>query len=77
MSSRRRFNTICSVLFEEVRIEGVEPVRNAIFTHFAQHFMSQNVVRPSVSNLRFWVLSVTKGGGLIKPFSVDKVKEAI
>lgn len=30
-----------------------------------------------MSNLRFQVLSVSEGGGLIKPFSVDKVKEAI
>ncbi|XP_039687865.1 uncharacterized protein [Medicago truncatula] len=63
MSSRRRFNTICSVLVEDVRIEGVEP--------------SQNVVRPSVSSLRFQKLSVFEGGGLVKPFSVDEVKEAI
>ena len=77
MSSRRRHNTICSVLVDGVRIEGVHPVRHAIYTHFAQHFKSQSEVRPSVSNLQFRSLSVVEGGGLIKPFSVEEVKEAI
>ena len=77
LSSRRRHNAICSVLVDGVRIEGVLPVKQAVFTHFAQHFKAQDEVRPIVSNLQFRSLSVTKGGSLVKPFSVDEVKEAI
>jgi len=65
------------VLVDGVRIEGVHPVRNVVYTHFAQHFKSQYEERPSVSNLQFRSLTVVEGGGLIKPFSVDEVKEAI
>jgi len=68
MTSRRRHNTICSILVDGVRIEGVEPVRHAIFTHFARHFQLQNEVQPSMSNLHFRSLSMVEGGGLIKPF---------
>ena len=77
LSTRRRRNAICSILVDGVRIDGVHPVRQAVFTHFANHFMSQAKVRPSVSNLRFRKLSVVEGGSLTKPFSVDEVKEAI
>jgi len=37
----------------------------------------QEEVRPSVSNLQFRSLPVSEGGSLVKPFSVDEVKEAI
>jgi len=32
LSSRRRHNAICSILVDGVRIEGVHPVRQAVFT---------------------------------------------
>ena len=77
MSSRRRHNTICSILVDGVLIEGVDPIRNAVFNHFASHFQAQQMDRPSVENLQFRSLSLVEGGGLIKPFSVDKVKEVV
>lgn len=76
-SSRRRHNTLCSILVEGVRIEGVEPIRQAVFTHFESHFKSQNEARPSVANLQFRQISLVEGGGLIKPFSVEEVKAAV
>jgi hypothetical protein len=60
-----------------VLIEGVAPIRHAVFTHFAQHFKAQVGARPSVSNLQFCSLSMAEGGGLIKPFSMDEVKKAV
>ena len=48
LSSRRRRNAICSVLFDGVRIEGVQPVRHAVFNHFAQHFKAPDAERPSI-----------------------------
>lgn len=60
-----------------MEIEGVQPVRHTVFSHFESHFQSQNCDRPSVENLRFQSLSVSEGGGLITPFSVDEVKAAV
>jgi exonuclease III len=51
LSARRRRNAICSVLVDGVRIEGVHPVRSAVFNHFAKHFKAQDVERPNISNL--------------------------
>ena len=77
MSFRRRHNAICFVLVNGVLVEGVEPVRYVVFSHFAHHFKAQNVARSSVSNLHFCSLSLTEGGGLIKLFFVDEVKAAV
>jgi len=63
MSSRRQRNAIRYVLVYGVLIEGVEPVQNAIFTHFSQHFRAQNVERPSVANLHFRSLFLAEWGG--------------
>ncbi|XP_024642258.1 uncharacterized protein [Medicago truncatula] len=77
LSSRRRRNVICSVLVDGERIEGVHPIRQAMFNHFSQHFQAQDVERPSISNLQFQTLSVGEEGSLIQPFSEGEVKEAI
>ena len=58
-------------------MEGVQPIRNVIFTHFSNHFKSQNVGRPNVGNLPFKTISLQDGGGLVKPFTVDEVKAAV
>jgi hypothetical protein len=77
MTNRRRHNALSSVLVDGVEIEGVQPVRHVVYSHFANHFQRQNVVRPSVENLRFRSLSVSEGGGLIIPFSVEEVKATV
>jgi len=77
MSSRRRHNVLCSILVDNVMVEGVQPIRNAVFSYFASHFVSLDVERPSVSNLQFHSLSMAVGRGLIKPFYVDEVKAAV
>jgi len=51
MSAQRRHNTLCSIMVDGVMIEGVEPIRQAVFTHFASHFQAQNVDQPSVADL--------------------------
>jgi len=40
LSSRRRRNALRSVLVDGVEIEGVQPVRHAVFTHFVCHFQA-------------------------------------
>jgi len=37
MANRRRRNTMCSILVDVVLVEGVHPIREAVFEHF-QHF---------------------------------------
>jgi hypothetical protein len=38
-------------------VEGVNPVHQAVFTHFKNHFRSDHVVRPTLGNLQFRQLS--------------------
>ncbi|KAK2421841.1 hypothetical protein QL285_032424 [Trifolium repens] len=77
LASRRRGNAISSVQVDVVFLEGVHPVRQAVFSHFATNFKARDVVRPGVENLMFKRLSVLEGCSLTKPFSETEVKDAI
>jgi len=44
MSSRRRANSIISLLADGVNIEGVEPVRQTIFQHFHNHLSAGEAI---------------------------------
>ena len=56
-------------------MEGVQPIRNAVFSHFKGHFASHNTPRSGVDNLPFKSLSHAEGGGLTKSFSALKLKQ--
>jgi hypothetical protein len=58
-------------------VEGVHPVRQAVFSHYASDFQPHHAQRPSIDGLQFRGFSFAEGGGLIKPFSVEEVKAAI
>jgi hypothetical protein len=58
-------------------VEGVQPIRNAVYTHFKDHFAAPSMIRPGAENLNFKCLSYAEGGCLIKPFSVEEVKAAV
>jgi hypothetical protein len=60
-----------------VTLEGVHHIRQAVFSHFANHFKARDVVRPGVENIRFKRLSLVEGSSLTKPFSELEVKEAV
>jgi hypothetical protein len=77
LASRRRGNAISSIQVDGVTLEGVQPVRQAAYAHFATHFKARDVIRPGVENLRFRTLSGAEGSGLTKPFSESKVKAAV
>jgi hypothetical protein len=68
LAGRRRRNSLSSIMVAGTVVEGVQPGRQAVFTHFKNHFVSQRVVRPSVGNLQFKKLSVVEMGNLTKPF---------
>jgi len=77
MSNRRRRNLIPFFLVNGVLVEGVENVRNAVFTHFSSHFQPQHANRPSMESLHFRSLSYREGALLIRHFSVEEVKAAV
>jgi hypothetical protein len=77
LASRRRGNTIVSIQVDGVTLEGVHPIRQAVYTHFANHFKTRNMARPGVENLVFNRLSVAERNSLTKPFSEAEVKVAI
>jgi len=58
-------------------VEGVQPIHQAVFSHFKNHFISQRVMRHNMGNLQFKKLSVVEMGNLTKPFSVDEIKSAV
>jgi hypothetical protein len=60
-----------------VTLEGVHPVRQAVFSHFAAHFKARDVMRPGVENLRFRRLFGAEGSALTRPFSESEVKAAV
>jgi len=51
MTGRRRGNAVSSVVVNGVSVEGVDNVRNAVFSHFSSHFKAQRVGRPSMEAL--------------------------
>jgi hypothetical protein len=77
LASRRRRNAISTVHVDDVALEGVHPIRQAVLSHFATHFKTSNVVRPGVENLRFNRLTVVEGSSLITPFSEAELKTAV
>ena len=77
MSTRRRRNNIPFFLDNGVLIEGVDNVRNVIYTHFSSHFRHVIASRPSMEGLSFWSLPFRERAALVMPFSLDEVKVAV
>ncbi|PNX64895.1 cysteine-rich receptor-like protein kinase, partial [Trifolium pratense] len=53
LAERRRRNAISVIQVGGVNLEGVTPIRQAVFSHFASHFKNPNMERPGVDNLQF------------------------
>ncbi|MCI49342.1 endonuclease/exonuclease/phosphatase family protein, partial [Trifolium medium] len=77
LASRRRGNSISSIQAGGVTLEGVNPIRQAVFTHFASHFKDTSVERHGVDNLRSKRLNLLESSSLTKPFSEVEVKAAV
>jgi len=77
LSSRRRRNSIVALMVNETLVEGVQPIRTAVFSHFKDHYAASITTRPKIENLPFKNLFYLEGRGLITPFSVIEVKEAV
>jgi hypothetical protein len=77
LKSRRRRNALSSIMVDGVRVEGVQPIRQAIFSHFSSHFRAVNTDRPRVDGLQFSALTPMEGASLARPFSVEEVHAAV
>jgi len=77
LGCRRRRNFLVSINVNGSVVEGVQPIRQVVFSHFASHFQPHFIHRPMIDGLQFQSLSYAEGGGLIKPFSVEEVKASI
>ncbi|GAU50699.1 hypothetical protein TSUD_367350 [Trifolium subterraneum] len=77
LAGRRRRNAISVIQADGVTLEGVTPIRQAVFSHFASHFKAINLDRPRVDNLQFKRLNHLESGSLIKPFSEAEVRAAV
>jgi hypothetical protein len=77
MAGRHRGNTISSLLVDGGVVEGVNPVRAAVFNYFADHFKNIQGERPSVEGLEFRRIDVMDGVTLVRPFHIDEVKAAV
>ncbi|KAK2449150.1 hypothetical protein QL285_008374 [Trifolium repens] len=77
LTSRRRGNAISVIQVDGATLEGVVPIRQAVFSHFAGHFKALNVERPGCDNLNFKQLTLLQSGGLTKPFTEAEVKAAV
>jgi len=74
MSSRRQVNDITTIRVGGVQVEGVSNVREAVFTHFEDHFKEVNINRPRATYLNFRTLSYREGAVLVKSFCSEVVK---
>jgi hypothetical protein len=77
LKSRKRRNALSSILVDGVRVEGVQPVRQAVYEHFSSHFRAVISKRPRVDGLQFRTLTPAEGGTLVRPFSVEEVHAAV
>ncbi|CAJ2662943.1 unnamed protein product [Trifolium pratense] len=63
LASRRRRNALSVIQVDGVTLEGVNPIRQAVFSHFESHFQAPNVDRPGVDDLQFKRLNPMEIGG--------------
>jgi len=60
-----------------VQVEGVQEIREAVFHHFSYHYQATVLERPGVEDLNFRRLSEGESGTLVRPFTLEEVKQAI
>ncbi|GAU34505.1 hypothetical protein TSUD_388170 [Trifolium subterraneum] len=53
LANHRRGNAISSLQVGDVTVEGVTPIRQEVFSHFASHFKAVNVEKSGVDSLTF------------------------
>jgi len=69
MSSRSRRNAI-----QLIQVNGAEV---QVFSHFSSHFKVVHIERPGMEDMSFRRLSVMGSNNLIRPFSLEEVKQTV
>jgi len=77
MSNRRRSNSIHLIHVDGVPVKGVQNIRMAVCNHFSRHFSALEMVRPGVQGMNFRKLSYSQAGSLVRPFTLEEVKQAV
>jgi hypothetical protein len=77
MSRRQRRNSLHVIHVDGVSVGGVQNIRTAVLNHFANHYRAHDVVRPGIDGLNFRKLSGAHAGNLVRPFTVEEVKQAV
>jgi hypothetical protein len=77
LASRRRGNAFFSIQVDGVPVDGVHPIRQAVFSHFESHFKGRPVDRPGVDSLVVKRLNLEESGTLTRPFLKAEVKAAV
>jgi len=77
MSSRQRRNIIDMIQVDGVPVEGVQNIRTTVFNHFATLYRASTVVQPGVEGLNFRKLSYSLAGNLVRPFTLEEVKQTV
>ncbi|GAU44274.1 hypothetical protein TSUD_135150 [Trifolium subterraneum] len=66
-----------SLQMDGVTLKGVNPIRQAVVSHFESHFKATIVERPGVDNLSFKRLNQFERSSLTTPFTVAEVKATV
>ena len=77
MSSRQRRNSLQLIHVDGVLVKGVQNIRAAVLNHFTTHYRATNTSRPRVTSLNFRKLTYAQAGTLVRPFSLEEVKQAV
>jgi len=68
LSSRRRRNAIVSLMVDGSLVEGVQRIRQAVFSHFRYHFAASDMYRPGVDKLVMLQIFSSKCDGCVGKF---------
>ncbi|PNX54413.1 cysteine-rich receptor-like protein kinase [Trifolium pratense] len=72
LTSRRRRNALSLIMVDGQRVEGVQPVRQAVFSHFSSHFKAVHVDRPQVDDFSLVLCLLRKWGVWLNLFQSTK-----
>lgn len=74
---KRKRNGIHGLLVNDNWIEGVNEVREEVYNHFSKQFSDTEWNRPTLEGISFKQLSDMENLSLIKPFTVEEIKDAV
>jgi len=77
MSNKHRRNSLQLIHVDGVLVDGVQNIQAAVLNHFSNHHRVTNVDRPRVNGLNFRKLTYAQAGTLVRPFSLEEVKQAV